>query len=353
MNGIPVLCEDIGNIASGGSMRALGGSRLLLTGATGLLGGLITEAVREHNRRGGDPIRLILPVRDMERAERLWGGDGNVVCFRRAVEEITPEDLEETGCPDYVIHLASPTRSRFFVEHPVETLDTVIGGTAALLRAVRGKEGLKRFLYVSSMEMYGSLDRREVTEEEQGYVAPLSLRSTYPAGKRAAELYAAAFCAEYGVPASIARLAMTFGAGIPENDNRVCKYFCDCAAEGKDIVIRSTGRTVLNSVYTTDAVEALLLLLRKGEDRQAYNVVNDDRGFTINDMAEYIRSASGKKIAVLHEGKEAGEYPPDNFMTLSNARIRELGWAPRYDTAQALSRTLDYVTRQHEEGRAT
>ena len=137
MNGIPVFVEDIGIIASGGSMRALGGSRVLLTGATGLLGGLITKAVLEHNRRGAEPISLILPVRDRERAERLWGRDGNIVCIERPVEEITAEDLEGAGDPDYVIHLASPTRSRFFVEHPVETLDTVIGGTAALLRALR------------------------------------------------------------------------------------------------------------------------------------------------------------------------------------------------------------------------
>ncbi len=199
------------------------------------------------------------------------------------------------------------------------------------------------------MESYGVLNDEEVTEEKQGYIDPLNVRSSYSLGKRMAELYTRSYGEEYGINTVIARLAMTFGAGIPANDNRVVKYFCDCAVRGEDIVIRSTGKTVVNMVYTADALAAVLVLLKSGENGQAYNVVAGSTRATISDMADLVAKLSEKKISVRYEAALNSGFAPDNTMVLSGKKIRTLGWQSEFDLPRALIRTYQYLLEQSQE----
>ena len=68
-------------------------------------------------------------------------------------------------------------------------------------------------------------DEMPLTEEMQGYVDPLNVRSSYSMGKRMCECMCVSAYKEYGVPVKIARLAQTFGAGIAASDNRVFAQF--------------------------------------------------------------------------------------------------------------------------------
>ncbi len=216
-----------------------------------------------------------------------------------------------------------------------------------MLESLKDSRRLRKFLYLSSMECYGTLDDQKVTEEKQGYIDPLNVRSSYSLGKRMAELYVKSYSQEYGVPALIARLAMTFGAGIPADDNRVVKSFCDCAVRGQDIVIKSTGRTIVNMVYTADALAGILVLLERGEISQAYNVAADAKQASIADMAGILADFSDEKIEVRFEtASSANGFAPDNTMVLCNEKLRKLGWKCEHGFEKALKRTYLYECEQ-------
>ena len=97
-------------------------------------------------------------------------------------------------------------------------MNTAINGTQRVLEIAKERQ-VKGMVYLSSMEMYGVLDSENVTENDLGYIDPLNVRSSYSQGKRTSELYCFSYMSEYDIPVKIARIAMTFGAGLPKTEN--------------------------------------------------------------------------------------------------------------------------------------
>lgn len=93
-------------------------------------------------------------------------------------------DISEPICYDgdidYVIHGASPTSSKYFVSHPVETIGAAVDGTRYVLELAKQKQ-VKGVVYLSSLEVYGTPaeDAGMITEKDYGYIEPLSVRSSY------------------------------------------------------------------------------------------------------------------------------------------------------------------------------
>lgn len=311
---------------------------ILITGATGLIGSLLVRTFLYYNQKHHSDIKLLLIVRDRKKAEDMFGQD-SIVYFETSLESLEEIPYEFS----YVIHCASPTKSKYFVECPVETMNTSILGTQKLLELCR-KKNIHKFLYLSSMEMYGVLDDINVTEDKLGYLNGLDVRSSYSMGKRACELYCSSYCYEYQVPVVMARLAMCFGAGVSKEETRVYKYFCDCVLNGTNVEVKSSGKTIVNFIYTKDAIESLLLLLTKGVSGEAYNVCSDGKSFTILDMAHYLVNQHGKNIQVVQNiPKENLGFAPENRMILSNEKLKTLGKKEFCSIEKALDRTLEYL----------
>jgi nucleoside-diphosphate-sugar epimerase len=313
---------------------------VLITGATGLLGRLITESFLALNRKNQAEIRVILPLRNMQKARAIYGAEGNGLDIR----EMTLMEIQDlTERADFVIHCAAPTRSAFFVRYPVETMDSILQGTRSVLEYAR-RVGCQSVVNLSSMEVFGTSSLPVLTEEDLGAVPLTSLRSSYPQAKRMAELMCCSYAAEYSVPVKVARLAQIFGPGVATDDNRVFMQFCCAILEGRDIVLNTTGETVVNYCYTTDAVLGVLTLLLKGESGETYTVVNDDPSYTIRQMAEWLVQAYGKPgQAVRFATGLEGQYAPSSQSKLSNQKIRTLGWTARYSVKDGYARLLSYL----------
>ena len=173
------------------------------------------------------------------------------------------------------------------------------------------------------------------------------MRSSYSEGKRIAECLCASYCDEYGVPVKIARLAQTFGAGILQQDNRVYAQFARSVLNKRDIVLHTEGKSYGNYCYTTDAIRALILLLNKGENGQAYNVCNEETTTTIADMAKMVNQEFGdgsiKVIFDIPKDQKTYGYAPDVKMCLSSEKLRMLGWIPQYSLSQMYERMIAYM----------
>lgn len=338
-----ILIDDVIQFASGFELsEQLRNKTFLITGATGLIGSVMVKCLLELNRQKGLGIKVIAVVRSLEKAQKVFAEEAAQIKFYQLeLNEIGVDSIQDHV--DYVVHLASPTASKYFVEHPVETLRTAVEGTSAVLEYAKGAK-VEAVVYASSLETYGSNHTDEwLNEDFQGYVNPLEIRSSYNIGKRTCECLCHAYAEEYGVNVTIARMTQTFGAGVEYNDGRVFAQFARKAIEGQNIELHTTGATSRMYCYTTDAVSAMLYLLVKGEKGEAYNIANKDSYISIRDMAQLVRDEFNPNIEVVIALKEGQGYAPETRLRLDTSKIEALGWSPALGLKEMFDRLIRYL----------
>ncbi|MCF0228313.1 MAG: NAD-dependent epimerase/dehydratase family protein [Parasporobacterium sp.] len=318
-------------------------STVLVTGSTGLVGSLTVKGLLTMNRIYNTDIKVLAMIRSREKAAKIFAGftDSNLEFINGDLSN--PVDIAVPV--DFIVHTASPTSSKFFVEHPVETLETAIDGTRNILKFAVDKK-CRGVVYLSSMEAFGNpgnaADRAK--EDDLGYIDIHNVRSSYSEGKRICELLCSCFSHEYNVPVRIARLAQTFGAGISYEENRVFAQFAKSVINRTDIVLHTRGLSYGNYCYTRDVINALLLLLVRGEDGQAYTVANEASATTIFEMANMVaEKLAGNEIKVIFDIPEDSNtygYAPDVQLRLDSSRMRSLGWTPEVSLEETYRRMI-------------
>lgn len=317
------------------------GKKFLITGAGGLIGSALVKSLVLY--KGNAPVKVVALVRNEEKA-------------RKTFSSLPQENLEYLACDvcdlkaenlgvDYIVHAASKTASKDFVDKPAEVILSALKGTESVLEFAR-KNHVKGLVYLSSMEVYGtpSADNK-IFENSPSDINTMKVRSSYPEGKRACECLCAAYAAEYGVPAKVVRLTQTFGEGVDYNDGRVFAEFARCVIEGRDIVLKTKGETKRNYIYVGDAVNAILAVLADGAAGEVYNAANEDTYCTVYDMACAVaeKFGNGKTNVVIREAENIEKlgYAPTLKMNLSTQKLQSLGWSAKVDLMQSFERMID------------
>ncbi len=343
-----VLLQDLHSVAYDASIpwRELKNKTILITGATGLIGGLLVKAILYANHAHENGTRVIAVVRCSKKAAQVFSAYAHCdeLIF---LESDILKSLSIDEPIDYIFHAASVTQSKLFVQTPVDVIRTTIWSSDNLLD-LAFKKKVTSMVYISTMEVYGSLNEKEkISEEDFGYLNPLTARSSYPESKQAAESLCYAYFSQHEVPVKTARLTLTFGPGISMQDNRVFAQFCHNARNGQDIVLHTAGETKRDYLYTADAVSALLMILLNGESGEAYNVANSKTYISIRDMAELVALNCAKTpIKVVMEvpaDVESFGYAPVVKLNLDTKKIASLGWTPKTDLPQMYKRLLRYL----------
>ena len=346
LTGDAVLQGDLEAIAADESVawNALHDKTLLVTGATGLIGGVLVRALAMANALRGLGVRILAGCRNREKAEKLFHlalGYGVEV----AVWDVQTTAPFDCGI-DFIVHAAAETNSRTMVEKPVETILTAVDGTRNALELARRKNAA--VVYLSSMEVYGSPANEEVLDEHSfGRVDPLELRASYPESKRLCEALCVAAANEWNLDVKIARLVQTVGAGVQPSDTRVLAEFARSVVADCDIVLRTDGSSTRCYCYAADAVTGILAVLIKGVPGEAYNIGNDATYASIRDVAELIvKLAPGAGTHVVRDVPSVARtnyYAPSAKLRVSSAKARALGWTPRVDLPEMLVRLVRSV----------
>ena len=317
----------------------LSGANILVTGATGLIGGCLVETLMMNPRRD---YQVYASGRNEERARKRFKDYADDSAFHFVKYDVL-KPLESEISFDYIIHAASNASPNFFAQKPVEVMKSNIDGVAHLMDYGL-RHGMKRFLYVSSGEVYGEGDGRVFTEDYSGYVNCATPRACYPSSKRAAETLCVSYAAEYGADVVIARPCHTYGPHFTEQDNRVYAQFIRNVLRGEDIVMKSTGEQFRSWCYVVDCISALLYILLKGENCQAYNIADAKSNISIRALAETIAGIGNRHVVIdVPDADERRGFNPVMKSVFLTNKLDQLGWTPSVTIREGFSNTIKEI----------
>ncbi len=312
------------------------GKNILVTGSTGLIGGCLVDALMQNPNKD---YSVYASGRNEKRARRRFECYFNDPKFHFFVYDVlSPLECNQTF--DYIIHAASYADPKSFVERPVEIIQSNIDGVIHLMEYGLAHD-MKRFLYVSSGEIYGEGNGGVLSEEYSGYVDCLKSRSCYPSSKRAAETLCVSYVEEYGADAVIARPCHVYGPHFTESDNRVYAQFLRNVLGGNDIIMKSNGMQLRSWCYVIDCVSALLYILLKGEKGHAYNIADKNSCVTIRELAEMIAKNGGRRVKMaVPDDSESKGYNVVTNSVFSTAKLESLGWSVCGSMEEKLRKTI-------------
>ncbi len=330
----PLYLEDLRNIISDSSAEVLRGRSFLITGATGLIGTSLIDALM---CMGG--VKVCAVGRSLDRASaRLgeWFGSPDFSFLEQDAAQPFPDGLRA----DYVIPLASNTHPLAYSRYPIETMLINIDGARNALDLAAGCGAT--VLYPSSVEIYGNAaDGKPFAEGDTGRLSLAGARACYTESKRSCEALCQSYAAEKGVKVRIARLCRIFGPTVTAGDTKASSQFLGKAVRGEDIVLKSRGEQLFSYMYVADAVAAMLFVLTRGCDGEAYNISSDKTAVRLKEFAELCADAAGRKVVYdLPSETEKRGYSIADTALLDNTKLLSLGFRPRYEMKDAVERTI-------------
>lgn len=316
---------------------------LLITGARGMIGSMLVDAVMLANKEDDINCKVYAVVRNKGAAEERFAKYMDNPLFQLITADINKDVTSGIeGNVDYIVHGASNTHPLLYAGKPIETILTNVVGTNNLLEfAVH--HGCKRFLFLSSVEVYGENrgEYEKFTEEDCGYIDSNTLRAGYPEGKRTGEALCQAYRKEYGLESIILRAARCYGAGILKEDSKALSQFLRKAKEHQDIILKSEGTQSFSYVYQSDVVDAICHFLQYGEAGEAYNITGCGSDITLRELAEIIAASANVSVKFeLPDSEEAAGYSKATKALLDGTKAKKAGWTAHYGIQEGIKRCL-------------
>jgi dTDP-glucose 4,6-dehydratase len=252
------------------------------------------------------------------------------ICDRDLVTSLWCDGFE------IVVNFAAETHVDRSILWADDFIKTDVLGAFTLLEAAR-QFGVKRFIQISTDEVYGSIERGKFTEN-----SPLNPRNPYSASKAGADRLAFAYFATHNVPAIITRCSNNFGPNqYPE---KFMPLFITNALEDKPLPLYGDGRYVRDWIYVEDHCAAIDFLIAHGEVGETYNIAGGNEIENV-EIARRIVSKLGKPESLIQFVKDRPGH--DRRYSLDASKLAALGWNPQRDFAAALDATIGwYVTNE-------
>lgn len=325
------ISQDAERVLARRSLDGLSGARVLVTGASGLIGThlLACLAARQdqgahldvHAQLRSDPPDHLVPILERSRSTLVRADLSNFSDYPRLPEA------------DVIVHAAGYAQPLRFMENPGATLQIGASATLALLQRLAPGGHL---LFTSSAQVYTGLTTGPCTEAVVGTTTPEHPRAAYIEGKRAGEA-ACHGLRRAGVHATVARLGDVYGPGTRPHDRRALNSFVEQALTCGEIRMLDAGTAVRTYCYVSDAVDLLWRILLTGRET-VYNV-GGRSVTTVADLAAEIGRMAG--ASVRPGGVAAGVAGAPDSLTLDLARAdREFGVPPAVSLADGLEATI-------------
>ena len=325
----PRAVEDVDRVT-----RDWRGRRVLVTGATGMVGSWLTKELLARGASvvsfvlDADPQSELLRSGDLLRTEVVNGGLESFADVERAIN---------TREVDTVFHLAAQPIVGAARRDPLGTFDTNIRGTYHVLEACRRHASLvRRVVVASSDKAYGPGPALPYVES-----MPLEGREPYEVSKSCADLLAQSYHHAYGLPVGILRCGNIYGGG-DLNWNRIVPGTIRSILHRERPIVRSDGKYVRDYLYVKDVVSACLAVADGLEDAkvrgQGFNF-SPQKPLTVLELVRAIGAAmNARSLKPVILNSAQGEIR-DQYLSSAKAR-RLLGWRPAYTLDKGLAETI-------------
>jgi len=301
--------------------------RILVTGGAGFIGSNFVHYLIDKY-----PYKIIVldkltyagnldNLSDIRKGIIFIKGD---ICDRKVVSRAM------RGC-DIVLNFAAETHvDRSIIDAGV-FVRTDILGTYTLLEEAK-KQGIKRFIQISTDEVYGSIEIGSFTEE-----SPLLPNSPYAASKAGADLLCRSYFKTYNFPVLITRSSNNYGPY--QHPEKFIPVVILNALENKPIPVYGDGRNVRDWIYVEDNCQAIDIVMQKGEPGEIYNIGGGNERKNIETCKLILREI-GKGEELISFVKDRPGH--DRRYSVSSDKIKKLGWEPRTSFEEGLSKTIKW-----------
>ena len=336
--------EDLDRALSGVDLSALDGARIMVSGATGMVGACFIDALLKKAESSDFGCTIVALGRSEAKArERLPHFDNPRFFFEEL--DVSVPGAAPVREADIIIHLASTTHPRAYATQPIGTIASNVCGLQNLLEAAGRVQG-SRFVFASSVEVYGE-NRGDVDSFDEAYCGYLNcntLRAGYPESKRLGEALCQAYAKERGQEIYVPRLPRTFGPTVLASDTKAISQFIGKSVACEDIVLKSAGTQTYSYLYVADVVRALAWMLAKGLSTEAYNFAHPSMDASLRSLAERLAALAGREVVFeLPDEVERAGYSTATRATMDGSRFQATGWQPLYGLDEALGRTVEIL----------
>ncbi len=313
--------------------------KILVTGGSGFIGSNFIRYISSHYPElqiinldkityAGNPENL----RDIEDNPQYTFVRGDI-CNPKVVEDVCRKG------PQAIVNFAAETHVDRSIGSPEDFLKTDVYGTYILLEAAR-KHNLRRFVHISTDEVYGEAEDAPSTED-----SPLYPKSPYAASKAGADRLAWAYFATYGTPVVIGRCANNYGpCQYPE---KLIPLLITNAIEDKPLPIYGDGKNVRDWIYVEDHCRALeLLLFTEGIEGEAFNIGASEEHPNL-EVAEIILNILGKPRSLLTYVNDRPGHVRRHAVAADKIKAA-LGWQAAMPFPEGMEHTINWYIKRPE-----
>jgi dTDP-glucose 4,6-dehydratase len=316
-------------------MFTVGKMRILVTGGVGFIGSNFIHYLVELKLKNVeiiilDKLTYAADLRNLDGLEEnsyeLVVGD---ICDRELVSRIFPGT-------DYVIHFAAESHVDNSITSPDEFITTNIIGTQILLDSSK-MHGIKKFLYISTDEIYGSILEGSFAENDN-----FNPSSPYSASKAAGELLVISYGTTFGINYNISRCSNNYGPR--QNKEKLIPHFIDMLQNLKPVPLYGNGLNVRDWIYVEDHCEAIYKILMSGENSQIYNVSGSEELSNIEVTEKLLELMGFDKNMINYVEDRPGH---DFRYSISADKIKnDLGFIAKTNFNDGIRKTLEWYEKK-------
>lgn len=312
--------------------------KLLVTGGAGFIGScFIRHILKKYPDYKVINLDALTYAGNLENLKDIDGNPnyqfvyGNI-CDKNLVREL----IEET---DAVINFAAESHVDRSIASPDIFIETNIKGTLNLLEASR-EIGIKRYLQVSTDEVYGTLGKTGYFSE----TTPIAPNSPYSASKASADMLVRAYGETYNLPILITRCSNNYGPyQYPE---KLIPFFILKLLKGKKVPLYGDGLNVRDWLYVYDHCEAIDTVLHKGKVKEVYNIGGHNEKTNLEITKIILKEMGKDENCIEYVSDRLGH---DRRYAISNDKITsELGWKPSITFEEGIKLTIQWYLNNQE-----
>lgn len=309
--------------------------KVLITGGAGFIGGnFVQHMVSKYPDYQIFNLDLLTYAGDLVKHKQIEDTDNYTFVKMDIADRDAVMNLFETEKFDYVVHFAAESHVDRSITHPEIFVKTNVMGTQSLLDAAKAN-GLKKFVHVSTDEVYGELDFDPTTFFTED--TPLQPNSPYSASKASSDFLVRAYHETFGLPVNITRCSNNYGPyHFPE---KLIPLTISRVLNEQKVPVYGDGKNIRDWLHVKDHCLAIDLVMHEGVNGEVYNVGGHNEKTNLEVVQTIIKELGKSEELIEFVTDRLGH---DKRYAIDPTKLEALGWKPTYNFDTGMAQTIQW-----------